>query len=110
METKKSPRADLQKKQPLFLQLGLLLALSTALFAFELRTFVSPPIVPPDGRGSTTLKEEILNTTREQPKPPDKVNIPVSMLMIVLSGDPTGPLSPTGNPPSLIRSPKTPPA
>lgn len=35
METKKSMKADLEHRKPLFLKLGLVLALSSALFAFE---------------------------------------------------------------------------
>lgn len=38
METRKTKRADLEKKRPVFLQLGLILALGAALAAFEWKT------------------------------------------------------------------------
>ena len=35
MEVKKSPQADLENKKNIFLEIGLMLALGTILFAFE---------------------------------------------------------------------------
>ncbi len=68
MENKKNPRLDLQKKQPVFLQIGLILSLSTVLLAFEYR---SPPksfsIIDNSG-GQTHLIEMIPITEQAPPK------------------------------------------
>ncbi len=83
METKKSNRADLQSKRPLFIQLGLIVALSVVLFAFELRHFSKPlpQIIP--GDGITLLDETIINTRREQPPPPPAPLVPLTRIEIV---------------------------
>ncbi len=83
MESKKNPRADFQKRQPLFLQLGLIAALSFVLFAFELRT---PDQLPPQlvtGKAQTQIDETIINTTREVPKPPQNMPVPLTRLEIL---------------------------
>ncbi len=73
MESKKDPRIDLQKKRPLFLQIGLIVSLSFIMFAFEYKQFEQFPHRLP-GRPSKTLLVEIAPLTehkREKPKPPD---------------------------------------
>lgn len=83
METKKSKRADLQSNRPLFIQLGLIVALSIVLFAFELRHFSKPlPVILP-GDAITLLDETIINTRREQPPPPPSPKIPLTRIEIV---------------------------
>jgi len=55
METKKSNRADLEKKKTLFLQLGLIVSLGLALAAFEWR---SPDTGKVDLTGGTVIRFE----------------------------------------------------
>lgn len=71
METKKTKRSDLEKKRPIFLQLGLIIALALAITAFEWKT--------PDVRGTVYTPREaldgeieripIVSQKKELPKP-----------------------------------------
>lgn len=85
MELKKSPKADLENKRNIFVQLGLVVALAISLYSFESTSKV-------DQVGSLgtvadqTVEEEIIPVTRQDevkpppPPPPPKV---VDMLVIV---------------------------
>lgn len=85
MNSKKSPKADLESKKNVFFMLGLVLALGVTLAAFEWTTKASKA----DSLGSIqtqAVEEEIIPITREQevkpppPPPPPKV---VEVLNIV---------------------------
>lgn len=85
MELKKSPKADLENKRSIFVQLGLVLALAICLYGFEATTKVSQV----DSLGALAdqaVEEEIIPVTRQDevkpppPPPPPKV---VDMLVIV---------------------------
>ena len=39
MELKKNPKADLESKRQIFLQIGLILSLSITVFAYEFKTY-----------------------------------------------------------------------
>jgi periplasmic protein TonB len=69
MELKKSKKADLERNRTSFLQIGLLLALSLTLIAFDWKT--KPDESKRDKYFSETLfePEVIQNTRREDPKP-----------------------------------------
>jgi periplasmic protein TonB len=83
MEPKKNPRIDLQKKSPLFLQLGLIAALSASLLAFELKQpEKAPQYLPGDGGGKTQLDEKVLFTKQEKPQSNPIRQIPLTMLDI----------------------------
>lgn len=45
MEVKKSPQADLENKKNIFLEIGLMLALGTILFAFEWKVSGRQPLI-----------------------------------------------------------------
>ncbi len=85
MELKKSPKADLENKRNIFLQLGLVIALGITLFAFEWTTKVDQA----SSLGSMAeqeVEDEIIPITRQEevkpppPPPPPKV---VEVLTIV---------------------------
>ena len=85
MELKKSPKADLENKRNIFVQLGLVVALAICLYGFEATNKVSQV----DSLGSMSdqaVEEEIIPITRQDqvppppPPPPPKV---VDMLVIV---------------------------
>ncbi len=84
METKKSPKADLENKRNTFLLLGLVVALGVTLVAFEFKT--SPKKTESLGQVQIQdIEEEIIPVTREQevkppPPPPPQV---VEVLNIV---------------------------
>ncbi len=70
MEAKKSPKADLENKRRIFLQIGIALALVGALVAFEWRQYERPEF----DLGTLDLdfieEEDIPITRPEQPPPP----------------------------------------
>jgi protein TonB len=85
MELKKSPKADLENKKNIFVQLGLVVSLAICLYGFESTSKVEHI----DSLGSMsgqTVEEEIIPITRQDevkpppPPPPPKV---VDMLVIV---------------------------
>lgn len=85
MELKKSPKADLENKRNVFLQLGLVIALGITLFAFEWTAKVEQT----SSLGTMTgqeVEDEIIPITRQEevkpppPPPPPKV---VEVLNIV---------------------------
>ncbi|MBL7972021.1 MAG: energy transducer TonB [Prolixibacteraceae bacterium] len=85
MELKKSPKADLENKRNIFVQLGLVVALAISLYSFEATSKVEQ--TGSLGAVATqTVEEEIIPVTRQDeikpppPPPPPKV---VDMLVIV---------------------------
>jgi periplasmic protein TonB len=83
METKKNPRIDLEKKRPLFIQLGLLVSLSVVLFAFELKQFDRELMVITNNMAGTDLEEMMIQTERQQEPPPPAPQTITTMLEIV---------------------------
>lgn len=74
METRKTNKADLERKRPVLFQLGLIVAISSALVAFEWKTpyygiIILPPAV------TAEIPDEIINVIKEKkPEPPKPVN------------------------------------
>ena len=76
MKSKKSPKANLERKRGLFLEIGLVLALGICLAAFE---WSSPNYKLEDlGNLATAveLEEEIINTFIKEPPPPVETKEP----------------------------------
>lgn len=70
MEVKKSPKADLENKRGLFLEIGLALTLAFVLFAFEWRVD-SSEASGLDVQQEMEAEEEMIPVTRQEPmKPP----------------------------------------
>jgi len=68
MEAKKSKRADLESKRPLFLQIGFIIALGTVLLAFEWDSCeTSSEVFGPLDRTNTDI-EELMPVTRPEEK------------------------------------------
>lgn len=69
MEAKKTPKANLENKRSLFLQVGLVITLAIVLLAFEWKTYekieydLGEAEIP-------TIEEEIIPITRQKEKPP----------------------------------------
>jgi periplasmic protein TonB len=85
MELKKSPKADLENKRNIFVQLGLVIALGITLFAFEWTTKVEQ-VSSLGTIAEQEVEDEIIPITRQEevkpppPPPPPKV---VEVLNIV---------------------------
>lgn len=77
MELKKSPKANLELKRNIFLEIGFIIILTIIFIAFEWKSSISEG----EGLGELIIKqdfeEEIVNTFREeQPKPPPPPQAP----------------------------------
>ena len=70
MEIKKTKKADLERKRPLFVQIGLVLGLSLILFAFEWKSYDRVIEVVQDIQGEIIEQIEIVQTQRNEPPPP----------------------------------------
>lgn len=70
MEIKKSPKADLEKKKGVFLQLGLVVVLAIVYMAFEWTTGENLENTLGDLAQDETFEEEIVNTFRDNLPPP----------------------------------------
>lgn len=85
MELKKSPKADLENKRNIFVQLGLVVSLAICLYGFESNSKVDQ-VQSLGSVADQTVEEEIIPVTRQDevkpppPLPPPKV---VDMLVIV---------------------------
>ena len=82
MESKKNPEVDLERKKGLFLQIGLVIALSVVLGAFEYKTYEK--IAYNLGALSLDdLEEEIIPITKQELKPPPPPPPPPEIIEIV---------------------------
>lgn len=75
MELKKTDKANLENKKALFIQLGLIIALSVVIFAFEYKTY--------DAKESSMIQreaiqevEEVVMATQEEAPPPPPEDVP----------------------------------
>lgn len=69
MELKKSPKADLEKRRTLFLQVGLILSLAVTLAAFEWKSYDKIEINM-EQRVQAEIPEEMVQITRQDTPPP----------------------------------------
>ncbi|NCA85318.1 MAG: energy transducer TonB [Clostridia bacterium] len=69
MEIKKSKKADLERKKPVFLQIGFIIALGLVLLAFSYRTYERTTVLNMQLQVDDT-PEEIVPITQQELKPP----------------------------------------
>jgi protein TonB len=69
MEIKKSKKADLERKKPVFLQIGFIIALGIVLLAFSYRTYERTSVLNMQLQVDDT-PEEIVPITQQELKPP----------------------------------------
>jgi protein TonB len=76
MELKKNPKADINKKSTLFLNIGLVVSLSLTFFAFEYKFYDEGPAM--DLGQVEDNMEEIMDIppTQQPPPPPPKIQLP----------------------------------
>ena len=77
MESKISPKADLQKKNLMFLEIGLVVALGICLLAFEWSSSDKVETIDLAAQTVAVEEEEIINTQEQQEIPPEIPKIPV---------------------------------
>jgi len=84
METKKTPKADLENKKRIFLQIGLAVALLGVLAAFEWRTY-DRAIQDLGGLDMLIIEEEDIPITRQETPPPPPP--PMSTELVIVEDD-----------------------
>ena len=70
MEAKKSPRADLENKKGLYLEIGLIVILAASLLAFNLKSYDVEQNEGFQREAITEIEEQIIQTQTETPPPP----------------------------------------
>ena len=83
MEIKKSEKADLERKRPLFIQVGLVLGLSLILLGFEWKSYDRIIEAAQDLQGEVIEELEIVQTQRNEPPPPPPPQQITTILNIV---------------------------
>ncbi len=88
METKKSLKANLERRKMLFFEIGLIAALSLCLLAFEWNSHEKTIAILETGGNKGALEDDIVPvTTRELPTPPE-VKTPVAIDVIIITDEP----------------------
>ncbi|MDG1219817.1 MAG: energy transducer TonB, partial [Schleiferiaceae bacterium] len=82
MNPRKTDKADLEKKKGLYLQIGIVLALSMVWMAFEWKTFESGP----SSLGTldnVVIDDDMIATNRKPPPPPPPPPAVIEIINIV---------------------------
>lgn len=83
MELKKSPKADLQNKRGLFLQIGLTVSLALMIAAFAYNQ--KDKVVEIMDLGNVQVEEEIAELTRQDQKPPEPVKQTITVVSDIIN-------------------------
>ena len=83
MELKKSPKADLESKRGLFLEIGLTVVMLIVLVAFEWGTR-EIDVQKLSFEGDIVTEEEIINTEQEQQKPPEQQPVVLTDVLVIV--------------------------
>ena len=83
MESKKTKKSNLENKKVLFLEIGLLVAMSVALIAFEWVSPSNDAYLAQNSVDIIDVEEDIINTFREEPKKVEPPKIEPIEIVIV---------------------------
>ncbi len=83
MEIKKNEKADLERKKPIFVQIGLLLATSLVLFGFEYKSYEKEVVQQSISQNVEIEQIEIQQTQRNETPPPPPAQQITTILNIV---------------------------
>ena len=83
MEIKKSPKADLQNKRGLFLEIGLIVSLALMIGAFGYSQ--TEKVVQVMDLGTVEVEEEIVEITRQDQKPPETVKQTIAVVSDIIN-------------------------
>ena len=76
MEEKKSPKANLENKKLMFMQIGMIISLLIAWLAFEHKTYDKREIDPSLLRQTEVVEEEMVEITKQEEQKPQPVEVP----------------------------------
>lgn len=85
MEAKKTPRADLEKRRGLFLEIGLVVILAAALVAFNIKSYDKEIKEVSTRTADVEIETEILQTQEDEtpPPPPEEPEVVATELNVV---------------------------
>lgn len=86
MEAKKSPKANLENKRILFIEIGLIVTLAVVLLAFEWRKY-DVAVVEMGAREVVEQVEEIIINTKQEVKPPPPKPPPTTTVLNIVEDD-----------------------
>ncbi|PID94356.1 MAG: energy transducer TonB [Bacteroidetes bacterium] len=86
MEAKKSPKANLENKRILFIEIGLIVTLALVLLAFEWRKY-DVAVVEMGAREAVEQMEEIIINTKQEVKPPPPKPPPTTTVLNIVEDD-----------------------
>ena len=76
MEEKKSPKANLENKKLMFMQIGMIISLLIAWLAFEHKSYDKREIDPSLIRQTEVVEEEMVEITKQEEQKPQPVEVP----------------------------------
>lgn len=79
MEAKKSPKADLENKKGLFLEVGLVIIMAVCLVAFNWKNYDQEELEVNQRTALNEIDEDVLNTEDDQPEPEPEPEIEVEV-------------------------------
>lgn len=87
MELKKSPKADLEDKKGLFLEVGLVVALVLALVAFNIKSYDVEAVEITQRIAVNEIEDVIIQTAEDTPPPPEPEVPEVATELVVVEND-----------------------
>lgn len=88
MELKKNPKADLEKRRGLYLEIGLVMILAAALIAFNVKSYDKDDAKGFEREVIEEVEEQIIQTDIQEPPPPPPPETPeVTTVIEVVSDD-----------------------
>lgn len=87
MELKKNPKADLEKRRGLYLEIGLVVILAATLVAFEVKSYDSEEETAFQREVIEEVEEQIIQTDITEPPPPPPPEVPEVTTLINVVDD-----------------------
>lgn len=87
MELKKNPKADLEKRRGLYLEIGLVVILAASLVAFEVKSYDSEEETAFQREVIEEVEEQIIQTDIVEPPPPPPPEVPEVTTLINVVDD-----------------------
>jgi len=87
MELKKNPKADLEKRRGLYLEIGLVVILAATLVAFEVKSYDSEEETAFQREVVEEVEEQIIQTDITEPPPPPPPEVPEVTTLINVVDD-----------------------
>ncbi|MBQ7710535.1 MAG: energy transducer TonB [Bacteroidales bacterium] len=87
MELKKSPKADLEDKKGLLLEIGLVVALVFALVAFNIKSYDAEEVEVAQRTAINEIEDVIIQTAEDTPPPPEPEQPEVATELVVVEND-----------------------